>query len=185
MSCSTLYLFPTPAEAACFSGRCPAAKIAVVGVGLAEAAASAARLIAEYRPTRVVLAGIAGSCDEQLQVGEVVEVECDCVAGLPSAYAKEYRCRRITSLQGVSSFSVNHTADVLHYGMSAKCAPAIEQMEGAAVAAVCEALSVEFSHIRAISNHVSDDRAAWRVGDALEALGRELSDVYNNLSRTI
>lgn len=179
MSNATLYLFPTSVEAEGFARLCPAALVAVVGVGMAEAAATTARLLAEQKPLRVVLAGIAGACDEQSQVGDVVEVGCDCVAGLPMAYAKEYSCHRIGDLPMVQAFSVSHTGDALRYELPKGELPAIEQMEGAAVAAVCRAFGVEFSHLRAISNRVSDDRAAWRVGEALEALARELAKVHN------
>jgi nucleoside phosphorylase len=179
MSNTTLYLFPTSVEAEGFARLCPAALVAVVGVGMAEAAATTARLLAEQRPSRVVLAGIAGACDEQLQVGDVVEVECDRVAGLPMAYSKEYYNHCVGDLPVVQAFSVSHTGDSLRYGLPKGCSPAIEQMEGAAVAAVCRAFGVEFSHFRAISNRVSDERAAWRVGEALEALVRELEKVHN------
>lgn len=177
MNSSTLYLFPTSAEAEGFAVRCPDVRVAVVGVGMAESAAEAAQLLAEHRPARVVLAGVAGACDEQLQVGEVVEVEYDSVAGLPAAYAKEYGCRRVTSLRGVRAMCVNRTGDSLRYGLPEGVVPVVEQMEGAAVAAVCQKFGVEFSHIRAISNRVSDERSAWRVGEALEALWQVLGEI--------
>lgn len=47
-----------------------------------------------------------------------------------------------------------------------------ESMEGAGVAAAAVRHGVAFAEIRAISNAVGPrDRAAWRVGDALAALG--------------
>ena len=49
--------------------------------------------------------------------------------------------------------------------------PVVEQMEGAAVAAVCRALETEYMHLRAISNHIGDKRSEWRVAEAVEALG--------------
>ena len=55
----------------------------------------------------------------------------------------------------------------------------IEQMEGAAVAAVCEAFSVEYLHLRAISNRVSDERKAWRTAEAIEALARAVTEQYD------
>ena len=55
----------------------------------------------------------------------------------------------------------------------------IEQMEGAAVAAVCEAFSVEYLHLRAISNRVSDERKAWRIAEAIEALVRAVAEQYD------
>ena len=60
---NTLYLFPTREEAAELLTRRADLKpqVGFVGVGMAEAGANAAALIAHYRPKRVVLCGIAGS----------------------------------------------------------------------------------------------------------------------------
>ena len=175
----TLYLFPTRAEAAAFERLCPKAAVGIIGVGMAEAAASAARLIVELRPRRVVLCGIAGACDERLVVGEVVEVVSDSVAELPARFALKYPSAPITRLPKVSSFTVSRTGaslpllkdDALH---------SVEQMEGAAVAAVAKQLGVDFLHIRAISNRVSDARSAWRIAEAVEALGEALKAEIEN-----
>ena len=57
--------------------------------------------------------------------------------------------------------------------------PAVEQMEGAAVAAMCEAMGVEhFCHIRAISNRVGDSRDKWRVEEAVAVLGGIVSQLF-------
>lgn len=175
----TLYLFPTRAEAAAFERLCPKAAVGIIGVGMAEAAASAARLIVELRPRRVVLCGIAGACDEHLGVGEVVEVVSDSIAELPARFALKYPSAPITRLPKVRSFSVSRTGaslpllkdDALH---------SVEQMEGAAVAAVAKQLGVDFHHIRAISNRVSDARWAWRIAEAVEALGEALKAEIEN-----
>lgn len=178
---SILYLFPTASEATLFERLCPSADSCVIGVGMAAAGAAAARLIVERSPRRVVLCGIAGACDERLSVGEVVEVVSDCVAGLPPHFLRQYRCRAITSLPSVCSFTVSRTGQSLPLsegGESVCCdkaLPAIEQMEGAAVAAVAEQLGVEFTHIRSISNRVSDPRSAWRIEEAVEALAGALA----------
>ncbi|MBR2331996.1 MAG: phosphorylase, partial [Alistipes sp.] len=89
----TLFLFATEGEAARFRQLRPDALIEVVGVGMAEAAAGAAEYVARYAPQRVVLAGIAGACGEELRVGECVVVVSDCVAALPEAYRVEYSGR--------------------------------------------------------------------------------------------
>ena len=54
----------------------------------------------------------------------------------------------------------------------------VEQMEGAAVAAACRAMGVEeYYHLRAISNYVDDDRSAWRIKEAVEALGERIAEL--------
>lgn len=164
----TLFLFPTSFEAEPFVGLRPDADVVIIGVGMAEAAALSARVIAERKPDRVVLCGIAGAISEDIAVGDVVEVVSDRVAGLPKAFDKEYISPARTLLPSVHSLTVNHT------GEGVPCAEhncnAIEQMEGAAVAAVAEAFGVEYIHLRAISNRVSDERSQWRVGEAVASL---------------
>ena len=172
----TLYLFPTREESVVLLARRPELQqqVGIIGVGMAEAGAGAAALIAEHKPQRVVLCGIAGACDGKIEVGSVVQVESDRVAGLPKKYSIEYGSSCVEGLCRVQSLTVNRTGESLPQVASEK--PCIEQMEGAAVAAVCKALGVgEYYHLRAISNYVNDPRSAWRIKEAVEALGEWLA----------
>ena len=164
----TLYLFPTSFEAAPFRAQHPSAMVVEIGVGMAAAAAATARAIVEHKPQRVVLCGIAGAFDGRIAVGEVVEVVSDRVAGLPKSFDKIYTHPARTALRAVGSLTVSRTGDGV--GLITDPEPTIEQMEGAAVAAVAEAFGVEYCHLRAISNRVSDERGAWRIGEAITAL---------------
>jgi futalosine hydrolase len=48
----------------------------------------------------------------------------------------------------------------------------IEEMEGAAVLAVCHAFGVPVFHVRAVSNLAGPrDRASWKIAEAMDALG--------------
>ena len=175
---SALYLFPTEGEAARFRQLRPDACVEVVGVGMAEAGAMAAEYVARYAPKRVILAGIAGACDEQLQVGECVVVVSDCVAGLPNACRIDYKGEAWGELPRATSFTVNRTGESLSLNqVTQDTLPAIEQMEGAAVAALCRSVGVEYLHLRAISNRVSDKRSEWRVPQAIDALTAVLLDM--------
>lgn len=174
---STLYLFPTEGEAAGLLRRRADAAVAVTGVGMAEAAAGTVRALRMWRPRRVVLCGIAGACGGGLHAGDVVEIVEDSVAALPAAYRVSYRTPHRTPLAAARAVTVNVVGEAVA-PLSAlpaeheTCAlPVVEQMEGAAVAAVCRELGVEYMHLRAISNHVGDRRSAWRVAEAVEALG--------------
>ena len=172
----SLYLFPTRFEAEPFVALRPDADVVVIGVGMAQAGASVARAIVEHKPQRVVLCGIAGAFDEQVSIGEVVEVVSDRVAGLPKAFDREYAKVPKTAYRAVGALTVSRTGEGL---AEAEHATMIEQMEGAAVAAVCEAFSVEYLHLRAISNRVSDERRAWRTAEAIEALARAVAEQYD------
>lgn len=178
---STLLLFPTEAEAAGLRRRCGEAVVAVIGVGMAEAAAGTVRALSTLHPRRAVLCGIAGACGDELRAGDVVEVVEDSVAALPAAYRRSYRTPRRTPLRAVRAVTVNAVGECMPSLPTEKDAvplPVVEQMEGASVAAVCAAMGVEYVHIRAISNRVGDDRAAWRVEDAVEALGAAAAEFF-------
>ncbi|MBO7330198.1 MAG: hypothetical protein J6U52_00200, partial [Alistipes sp.] len=176
---NTLYLFPTREEAAELLTRRADLKpqVGFVCVGMAEAGANAAALIARHRPPRVVLCGIAGSCNRGLiKVGNVVQVESDRVAGLPEKYSIEYSSSFLEGLCRVQSLTVNRTGEALQdEWVNDTLQLFIEQMEGAAVAAACRAMGVEeYYHLRAISNYVDDDRSAWRIKEAVKALGERI-----------
>lgn len=175
---STIYCFPTKEESAVFRALRPDADVREVGVGMASAGALAAIWIAAFGPKRIVLCGIAGACDESLQVGQVVEVVSDSVAGLPEAYAEEYVANTTGKLPQVNTLTVSHTGDSLPYIAADASLPYIEQMEGAGVAIACKELDVEFYHVRAISNRVGDDRSEWRINEAVTALGAVVAQLF-------
>ena len=172
MSDRSIYLFATEFEAAPFRALRTDAECFVVGVGMAAAAAATARLIAQLHPRRIVLCGIAGACDEQLQVGDVVSIVRDSVVALPKPFRREYASAPVEGITPVGAYTVNATGESLPLLAEDNPLPMVEQMEGAAVAAVAEAFGVEYYHLRAISNRVSDERSMWRVGQAVEALAQ-------------
>ncbi len=180
MGCNTLFLFPTEAEATTFRALRPDATIAIIGVGMAEAAAGAASAIVEHKPERVVLCGIAGACDERLSAGQVVEVLHDRVEGLPEAYVEEYECDRLTRLDFAYTLTVSRSGDAMRNdGVVAGDVPFVEQMEGAAVAAMVIAFGVEdYCHIRAISNRVGEPFEKWHLGEAVAALGAVVAQLF-------
>ena len=67
-------------------------------------------------------------------------------------------------------------SNTVHSGAEKGCA-AIENMEGAALFALAREYGFGVVEIRAISNRVGEEFACWRVGEAVEALARELSNL--------
>lgn len=177
----TLYLFPTEFEAARFRILRPQAEVRIVGVGMSQAAATLSRIIADEQPARVVLCGIAGACDERLDVGTTVEVVADYEQGLPARYAEQYEPKRCTSLPEVKAATVSRCGESLGEDSvkDAEALPVVEQMEGAAIGAVCRAWGVEYSHLRTISNRVGDERQLWRADEAVEHLAEVLCELYD------
>lgn len=58
--------------------------------------------------------------------------------------------------------------------------PEVENMEGAAFFAVCEALGVACCQIRAISNYVGEPFEKWAVDEAVENLTAKLTQIFGN-----
>ena len=58
--------------------------------------------------------------------------------------------------------------------------PEIENMEGAAFFAVCEALGVACCQIRAVSNYVGEPLGQWAVGEAVANLTGKLTQIFGN-----
>ena len=172
-----LLLFPTAEEAQPLLELWPDAPCRIIGVGMAEAAAATARAIVESKASSVVLCGIAGAMNEELVLGQVVEVVEDCVAGLPERYSERYESSPKTNYQAVASLTVSHSEDGYLYCEMQPSLPLVEQMEGASVAAVAKALGVEFLHLRAISNRVGDPFHQWQIKEATEALAEALKNL--------
>lgn len=164
-----VYLFPTVDEAKGFLMENPKASVFVTGVGAAAVAATTIRAAKAKRPHLMVLCGVAGAYDTTLNKGEVVEVIEERMSELPEAYRESYALEPLTTLRSVISNTVNRCG-------AEPLGADIEQMEGAAFFAVCEALEIEAVQIRAISNYVGEPREAWAFEEAVENLTRILAE---------
>lgn len=167
-----IYLFPTELEAAPFRALRPTARVVISGVGLAATAATLAMLGREGSlvASRVVLAGLAGAYDERVAVGAVVEVVEECCAELPERFRRSYSVQPRTKLRHVGSNSV-------HRGAKGGEDAAIENMEGATLFAMAEAMGFEACEVRAISNRVGEPFDRWKTKEALEALAHALIEI--------
>lgn len=170
----TVLLVPTEGEAAPIRAARPFADVRICGVGMAAAAAFTAALLAREQPNRVLLCGIAGAYGRTLRCGEVVAVCSEQVAGLPGKYADRYTGTPLPEwLPTVVSNTVSRPGEHPDGAL-------IENMEGAAVMAVCRALGVSCSELRAVSNYVGEPLERWHIPAALEnlaaAVGRLLDE---------
>ncbi len=168
-----VFLFPTEMEAKLFRTMCPDAEVVICGVGMAAAAATMAQLVAAGGAVDcVLLAGIAGSYDlNDVAMNEVVEVSVEQIEELPDRFRERYVVEPQFGMRTVSSNSVNRSN---FRGATAQ----IENMEGAAVAAICERMKINFSEVRAISNLVGDGIEKWSVESAIETLTQRLLMIY-------
>ena len=167
-----IYLFPTELEAKAFRDLCPDAEVLISGVGMAATAATIATLGSRTDGV-VVLAGIAGAYGDGVAVGEVVEVVSEECVELPERFRRVYaQASPYTSLRGVRSNTV-HTMQHESHGAE------IENMEGAALFAMAEAMGFRAVEVRAISNRVGDSFNTWRVEEAVNNLANELKRLNN------
>ncbi len=147
----------------------------VCGVGPVEAAASVAAAMARDRPDAVLHVGVAGA-RRGAEVGVL-----DVVVGSQAVYEDLVTVRKLAptsvdpdrhlaaavtaALDGPHVLAIGTTGRV---GGSDGCV--VEAMEGFAVLRACELAGVPAVEVRAISNLVEDDRAAWRLEEAIAVL---------------
>lgn len=166
-----LLIFATEGEAVQIRALRADLDIAICGVGAVETALSVAKIIESKRPEAVVLCGIAGAYDKTLKVGDVVSVVTENTASLPAIYRKSYSATLELPLPEVTSNTV--------MAVGAEAAGAeVENMEGAALFALCNHYGVKCAQIRAISNYTDDCRSAWDIPTALEALTATINRLF-------
>lgn len=166
-----LLIFATEGEAVQIRALRADLDIAICGVGAVETALSVAKIIESKRPEAVVLCGIAGAYDKTLKVGDVVSVVTENTASLPAIYRKSYSATLELPLPEVASNTV--------MAVGAEAAGAVvENMEGAALFALCNHYGVKCAQIRAISNYTDDCRSAWDIPTALEALTATINRLF-------
>ena len=167
----TLLIFATEAEAAQIRALRADLETAICGVGAVECALAMAKIIEEHKPKAVVLCGIAGAYDKTLKVGDVVSVVAENTASLPAVYRKSYLATLNLPLPEVTSNTV--------MAVGAEAAGAqVENMEGAAIFALCNHYGIKCAQIRAISNYTDDVRSAWDIPTALEALTAAINRLF-------
>ena len=181
-------------------GDAPGFVVVAAGVGPAFAAAGAAFALAEGGYALAVSAGIGGGFAGRAAVGELVvagaihaadlgaetpdgfrDVEAlgfgsarfAVDAALAARWAEALRrAGRAAALGPIATVSTATGTAATTAELAARIpGVAAEGMEGAGVAAAAHKAGVPALEIRAISNAVGPrDRAAWRIGDALQAL---------------
>lgn len=171
---TTVVLYPTEAEAAPLRRRAPHAQIRICGVGPAAAAAATAAIIRDERPDRILLAGIAGAYGDAAGVGEVYAVAEEREPEIPARFAAVHRAGFMPA--GLPAAVANTSTRT---GAPAAGAQ-LENMEGAAVYAVCAALGVSCCEVRAVSNRVGEPFAAWRTQEAAERLAEAVARILDS-----
>lgn len=170
------------------------------GFGPVAAAARTAGLIAAYKPTRVILAGIAGSYDlQRFPPGQATRFEAVAIDGIGAgAGAGFVPASQMGFPHWPGDQGTPRLGDRIHFDPEATgllvtvCAAAgsddevaarlarhpgalAEDMEGYGVATACALAAVPLSIIRGASNRAGDRNVrGWCIREALDEVGRLL-----------
>jgi futalosine hydrolase len=188
----------------------PDLDILVSGVGLLATGYHLTRQLSLKRPGLVIQAGIGGSFDKKLRVGEVVTVSHERVADegvvedgkwktlfdLKLGDKNQFPYRngwlvhpspaglKKTGLKPVKGITVNQLSlrPEIVKSFTTASRPAIESMEGAALHYVCLSEKIPFLQLRAISNEAGErNKQKWKIKEAITNLNRELIRLLDKL----
>ncbi len=167
-----ILIFPTQLEARLFKLYSPESHVEICGVGMAACAATVARLAVDFPDDMFILVGIAGTYDDEvISVGEVVEVVEESIEEIPEMFQSKYlNDPYFAQFKTAISNTVSRSGHIPEIAQ-------IENMEGAAFFAVCQAMGVQCTQIRAISNRVGDPFSEWRIDETLKTLTDKLIEI--------
>lgn len=174
------------------------------GVGMALTAYVLTKELMRNTYDLVINVGIAGSFSNKLEIGEVVNVVSDVFAELGAEDDTNFIKFSEMKLPGCYLFENNKTLSGAYFNSLKKVkaatvnkvhgneatietflkihAVAIESMEGAAVAMVCELEKIPYVQIRCISNFVTKrDREKWNIPLAIKNLNEGIQKIVNEL----
>jgi len=185
-------------------------QVVIAGIGGTATAYALTRFVEKFKPDVMVQAGIAGSFDKQLNLGDVVIAGSECFGdlgvieeqrrksifelNLQSASEKPFKGGRlqnphkklleIVPLQVVDAVSVNEITtsivDIDFYKDDLNVS--IESMEGAAFHYVALMENIPFLQVRSVSNYVGErDKAKWDVQLAVSNLNKEVLTIVEKL----
>jgi len=185
-------------------------KILITGIGTPSTMFSTMKSIANVKPELIIQAGIAGTFNQTIRIGEVVLVESEqwCDLGIEdnnhffdlfdmrflNSDVLPFSNGKVKSTIPLLS-SLSHckkvkavTSNTAHgNGQSIqriidKYNPDIESMEGAAIAYICGMEKIPCIQLRSISNIVEPrNREAWNVPLAIEHLNAILQNAISEL----
>jgi futalosine hydrolase len=191
---------PSSERLRAFTHRSHQVDVLTTGVGMVATAVWCGRVLARQSYDEAVNLGVCGSFSAAHPPGTVVNVLSDGIPELGGEDGDQFLTVHqlgllgldeapfhggrlvnpapgahsvLAALPGVSAITVNtvHGNAASIDRIVERCHPDIESMEGAAFMYAALAAGGRFAQVRAVSNMVERrNRAAWRIGDAVEAL---------------
>jgi len=183
--------------------------ILITGVGVPATTYHLQKRLLQVGYDLVIQAGIAGTFNKDIELGQTVLVKQDCFGDLGIEEKENFsslfengfadsnefpfengwlintnEVLNQSSLLPVKAVTVNKVSDsILQKQQLIKQFNAdIESMEGAALHYVCLQENIPFIQIRSISNYVGErDKTSWKMQEAIENLHIELQNLINEL----
>jgi len=184
-------------------------EVLITGVGVPATLYHLQKKLQQTAYDLVIQAGIAGTFEHDIELGEVVLVKQDTFADIGMEEQQYFKTIfdagfadkdafpfsngwlinsnnhfHLSSLRQTTAITVNKVSDSMQQKQQAilHFSPAIESMEGAALHYVCLQENILFLQIRSISNAVGErDKSNWKVKEAIEHLSKELAGLVNTL----
>ena len=196
----------TETEIKPFMEQRPQAEVLITGVGPTHTLFALMQKTEEENYDMIIQAGIAGSFDKDIKIGDVFFVQNDCF-GDPGIYEggnyktifeygfmdpdqNPYTAGRLhnpyqSSLTHCDAVTVALVHDIaeLNTAVQRVYKARLESMEGASLHYVCLQKNIPFQQLRAVSNYVGDrNKANWNIGLAIEKLNETLIKEYDKLN---
>jgi futalosine hydrolase len=177
-------------------------EILVTGVGMVNTTFSLTKMLASKElPSRIINVGIAGSFNQEIEIGQVVQVVKDSFSELGAedngsflkgdfmglvlkdelTFESESRFQDILQAIGITVNTIHGEEESI--ALAEQCfKPDVESMEGAAVAFVANQFGIQWIQIRSISNYVEPrNRDNWNIQLALENLTKTAAHLIQEL----
>lgn len=174
--------------------------VLITGVGIAQTAYYLGRHLSN-KYDLAINAGICGSFNTSIKLGELIQVSEDYFAdlgaedddkfisiselSLPAAYyVKNEHPFEVADIRKVRGVTVNttHGNEASIQKFSARIKADVESMEGAAFIWACNQQKIKCVQLRAVSNYVEKrDRSKWKIGEAISSLGEALAGILDAL----
>lgn len=166
------------------------------GIGVLSSAISFMQHVFQHKPDLIIQAGIAGSFDTNIKLGNVVVIEKEYLGdtgvweggewkdlfdmnlqksdeqpftnrSLPNKQADKLNKLHLPKVTGVTINEIT-TSEQRMKVLTEKYKADVESMEGASLHYVCNLFSVSFIQLRAISNYVGErDKTKWEMKDSI------------------
>ncbi|MGZ5286464.1 MAG: futalosine hydrolase [Flavisolibacter sp.] len=184
-------------------------EVLVTGVGLTAATYSLTRMVCMQRPDMIIQAGVAGTFDPAMKLGDVVAVASETIGDLGveenggfRSIAKlaladqdqlpwsggrlinDHEILDTSGLPQVHAVTVNEISTdqkrILYYHEELEAT--VESMEGAALHFVALQEQIPFLQLRALSNYVGErNKAEWLLGAAIINLNKKLEELVHKI----